>query len=52
MAIQTDSDELYRRHEREWAQLRNAVEANENRQTPDEQVSGEPSFDDKTSAQG
>lgn len=52
MAIQTISDELYRRHEREWAELRNAVEASENHQAHNEQSSGEPSFDDNTSAQG
>lgn len=32
MDIQTVSDEIYRRHAREWAALREAIEANERSQ--------------------
>jgi len=51
MGIQTVSDELYRRHEREWAELRNAVEASEANQRQQEQASGQTSCDQKTSGQ-
>ncbi len=49
MGIQTVSDELYRRHEREWAELRNAVEASEANQRQQEKASGQTSCDHKTS---
>ena len=45
MGIQTVSDELYRRHEREWAELRNAVEASEANQRQQEKASGQTSCD-------
>ncbi|SPU72290.1 hypothetical protein [Brucella suis] len=47
MAIQTVSDELYRRHEREWAEFRNAVEASETNQKQQGQASGKTSCDSK-----
>ena len=46
MGIQTASDELYRRHEREWAELRNAIEANQQQQ---EKAFRQTSCNDKTS---
>ena len=49
MGIQTASDELYRRHEREWAELRNAVEASEANQQPQEKASSQTSCSDETS---
>ncbi len=49
MSIQTVSDELYRRHEREWAQWREAVEEQESNQKQQDKVSGETSCDGKTS---
>ncbi|EEZ14188.1 conserved hypothetical protein [Brucella melitensis bv. 1 str. Rev.1] len=51
MAIQTVSDELYRRHEREWAEFRNAVEASETNQKQQGQASGKTSCDSKTGNQ-
>ncbi|MBJ6131913.1 hypothetical protein JAU75_03610 [Ochrobactrum sp. Q0168] len=49
MSIQTVSDELYRRHEREWAQWREAVEEQESNQRQQDKVSGEASCDGNTS---
>lgn len=51
MAIQTVSDELYRRHEREWAALRDAVEASETNQKQQEQTSGKTSCGNQPSGQ-
>jgi len=47
MAIQTVSDELYRRHEREWAAMRDALESTDNGQSEVDQGSGQTSFDHK-----
>ena len=49
MGIQTVSDELYRRHEREWAEFRNAVEASETNQRQQHNTSSETSCNDKRS---
>lgn len=51
MGIQTVSDELYYRHEREWAELRNAVEASEASQRQQETASGKTSCDHEASGQ-
>lgn len=47
MALQTVSDELYRRHEREWAAMRDALESTDNGQSEVDQGSGQTSFDHK-----
>jgi len=47
MAMHTVSDELYRRHEREWAAFRDAVEANAGRRQQD-QPADAASYDEKT----
>ncbi|WP_343314415.1 hypothetical protein AAIB41_04480 [Brucella sp. BE17] len=48
MAIETVSDELYRRHEREWAAMRDAVESNDINHSQTDQSSVETSFENKT----
>ncbi|WP_199224793.1 hypothetical protein [Falsochrobactrum shanghaiense] len=50
MAIQT-SDALHRRHEREWAEFRNAVEQNELNQKRNDHASGETVLESKTAEQ-
>ncbi len=42
MGMHTVSDELYRRHEREWAELRSAVEAQESNRKQEEKVAAAP----------
>ncbi|MBV2142745.1 hypothetical protein KUG47_04420 [Falsochrobactrum sp. TDYN1] len=48
MSIQT-SDALYRRHEREWAAFRDAVEQNETSQKRNDPASDEPVYGSKLS---
>ena len=48
MSIQT-SDALYRRHEREWAAFRDAVEHNESNQKRNDPASEEPVYGNKPS---